>query len=120
MPEVSTGIPETNSPTLNAAIKEHLRGQALTVAELCERELCEVLRATFLGERLSFIQDSLATGVAGGDVYDDYATKLEAYVEILDYVGSNDFHGFIAKKGAERGLFVFFGQELLHKDLKSG
>ena len=118
MPEVSTGIPESNSPSLNAAIKEHLRGQALTVAKLCERELCETLRAAFLGERQSLIQDSLATGVLE-DIY-DYGARLEAYVEILDYVGGNDFHGFIAKKGAERGLFVFFGQGLLHKDLKSG
>lgn len=132
MPEVGTGIPERNSPSPNAAIsKEHRRGQALTVARLCERELCETLRAAFLGERKSVMQDSLATGVAAAAVVVEHGSSrdydarrksvpLEAYIEILDYVGGNDFHGFIAKKGVERGLFVFFGEELLHKDLKAG
>ena len=144
MPEVGTGIPNNERPSLNAAIKEHLRGQALTVARLCERELCETLRRAFLGERKSVKQDSLATGVdnevmvrmaGGSQQYNDGDRNganrksighisalplLEAYIEILDYVGGNDFHGFVAQKGTERGLFVFLGEELLHKDLKAG
>jgi hypothetical protein len=46
--------------------------------------------------------------------------SVEAFVEILDYAGDNDFHGFVTRNGMGRTLFVFFGHQVLNKDLKSG
>ncbi|RMZ18662.1 hypothetical protein D0862_00110 [Hortaea werneckii] len=45
---------------------------------------------------------------------------VKEYVEIFDYVGGLQFRGFVAEKGDERALFVFFENSALGADLKPG
>lgn len=45
---------------------------------------------------------------------------VKNYVEVWDYAGGARFRGFVAEKGGERALFVFFDKDVLDKDLKPG
>ncbi|KAK0800710.1 hypothetical protein LTR59_005615 [Friedmanniomyces endolithicus] len=45
---------------------------------------------------------------------------VKEYVEVFDYVGGARFRGFVAEKGSERSMFVFFDKEVIGKDLKPG
>lgn len=45
---------------------------------------------------------------------------VKEYVEVFDYVGGLQFRGFVAEKGDERALFVFFENSALGADLKPG
>ena len=41
------------------------------------------------------------------------------WVQIWDYVGGNKFMGFVAEKGGEKSMFVFFEQTVIGNDLKT-
>lgn len=48
------------------------------------------------------------------------AGLVSGYVEVFDYAGGLRFRGFVAEKGDERSLFIFFDQEVMAQDLKPG
>jgi hypothetical protein len=45
---------------------------------------------------------------------------VQTWIEVWDYVGGNRFRGFVADKGGERAMFVFFDQAVIAGDLKAG
>jgi hypothetical protein len=42
------------------------------------------------------------------------------WIEMWDYVGGIRFRGFVANKGDEKAMFVFFDQSVVAGDLKAG
>lgn len=48
------------------------------------------------------------------------ANLIKEYVEVWDYTCGARFRGFVAEKGDERSLFIFFDQEVIGQDLKPG
>lgn len=42
------------------------------------------------------------------------------WIEMWDYVGGIRFRGFVADKGDEKAMFVFFDQSVVSGDLKAG
>ena len=49
-----------------------------------------------------------------------YQQSVKEWVEVWDYTTGLSFRGFVGVNGAERTLFVFFGEEVVGQDLKSG
>lgn len=124
----------------------HREGAAYTIAGECERLFCETLRAVFLGEGNLALQDSLAVGMYDDNnnnnginmksrkhQYEVLATPpkyeaglwdnprvVEKWIEVWDYVGGVRFRGFLASNGNRRAVFVFFDDNVLSHDLKSG
>ncbi|KAH8726390.1 ornithine decarboxylase antizyme-domain-containing protein [Phaeosphaeriaceae sp. PMI808] len=104
-------------------------GAAYTIAGECERLFCGTLRAVFLGEGNRLRQDSLVMDVYNGGI--DHSVKgaelldgsrgfVSDWIEMWDYVGGIQFRGFVADKGDERAMFVFFDDSVVAGDLKAG
>lgn len=55
-----------------------------------------------------------------GRIYPTTGCLVREYLEMWDYTGGTRFRGFVAEKGDERAMFVFFDKEVLGKDLKLG
>lgn len=55
-----------------------------------------------------------------GKIHPLQAGLVSEYVEVFDYAGGLRFRGFVAEKGDERALFIFFDQEVMARDLKPG
>lgn len=119
-----SGVPEDSlelhaaswSPLFSAVLESRKVGQSLTVAKLCERKLCGTLRSVFFGEKKP-TQDLLATeaSIGGGN-----SGHIQYWVEILDYVGDVDFHGFIVEDEKGKTMFTFLKASDQHKELKPG
>lgn len=45
---------------------------------------------------------------------------VKAYLEMHDYAIGTTFRGFVAAKGSERAMFVFFDEHSVEQDLKPG
>jgi len=137
MPEVSSGSPSPpRSPPLAANVakddlvhsekgrKARRGGAAYTITGECERLFCETLKHVFSGEGELVAQDSLVMDAHTTKHNDRYTmgmkTSLSEWIEIWDYVGGLRFRGFVAKRGDQKSLFVFFERDVVDKDLKPG
>lgn len=118
--------------------KTKSRGVAHTIREECERLFCEALRVVFLGEEGRQTNDgSYAVDVSvqlptknarcsysGYTVEEtnqkrDYC-RIDAHIEIWDYMGGCNFRGFVGGFDDNKGLFIFFDSSAAQKDLKQG
>ncbi|KAL4974538.1 ornithine decarboxylase antizyme-domain-containing protein [Aspergillus desertorum] len=98
------------------------KGEAAhTIPRECERLFCDALSAIFLGERLSR-QDSLGRDAsltqmenAGGE-----HSRIQTWVEVLDYTSDTIYRGFVTNMTGERTLFVFLAETPVGHGLKSG
>jgi hypothetical protein len=102
--------------------------------------MCEIMRAVFLGEGSQRCDDLLVMGAHCDSINNnDYGVKMDGYparpephalhtdtgvvsdwIEMWDYVGGIRFRGFVADKGDEKAMFVFFDQSVVVGDLKAG
>ena len=55
-----------------------------------------------------------------GRIYPSVGGMVKEYMEVWDYAGGARFRGFVAEKDDERGMFIFFDQEVMGQDLKPG
>ncbi len=92
--------------------------------EECERLFCATLKAVFLGEGITVKQNSLVMDAHTVNVLNRHfeATHgcVNDWIEVWDYTGDTSFRGFVAGKGDEKSLFIFFDDGLVGKDLKHG
>jgi len=106
--------------------------------------MCEIMRAVFLGEGSQHCDDLLVMGAHCDSINNnDYGVRMDGYparlmdspepqafhpdagivsdwIEMWDYVGGIRFRGFVADKGDEKAMFVFFDQSVVAGDLKAG
>ena len=129
IPEVGWGTPsppQSPPPAANIVLEESSRDNiksrrreaASTIAQNCERILCEDLRATFLGEGNVATQDLHAMGTS--KVYNTNRNTVQEWIEVWGYIGNNRFHGFVVCDYNDWSLFVFFEPTVVSKDLKPG
>ena len=88
------------------------------------------MRAVFLGEGTTAQNGSLVVGTEvrtnvphkfwSLEQGSGRAATVQAWLEIWDYVGSASFRGFIAERGEEKSMFVFFQESSVVEDLKPG
>ncbi|KAK4548994.1 hypothetical protein LTR36_008767 [Oleoguttula mirabilis] len=120
------------------------------ITEECERLFCETLKAVFLVEKNTGLENSLVMDVqhnssnmnSARDIPQHTITKhdlptpspspdgriypkkegglIREYVEMWDYAGGTRFRGFVVEKEDERAMFVLFDKEVIGKDLKPG
>lgn len=119
------------------------------ITEECERLFCETLKAVFLVEKDTGLENSLVMDAQHSNrnsardiprqtiLEHDLPTPSQSpdgrihapnktgglireYVEMWDYAGGTRFRGFVAEKEDERAMFVFFDKEVIGKDLKPG
>ncbi|KAK2625017.1 hypothetical protein QTJ16_005386 [Diplocarpon rosae] len=109
-------------------------GAAHYIREECERLFCETMKDVFFGEgRLATNNGSIAMDANtysppddSVDTYDDYfvrkysSHKIDAWVEIWDYVGGCSLRGFVGGDGDKKSLFAFFDSAVVGRDLKQG
>ena len=93
-------------------------GAANIITEECERLFCDKLQAIFLVERKMATQESLV--MDSHILAHTHRQSVREWVEVWDYTTGLSFRGFVGGNGAERTLFVFFGEEVVGQDLKSG
>ena len=123
---------------------------AYHITEECERLFCETLKAVFLVEKDAGLENSLVMDIRNenskamptplkqqqhtilkhdmptpspspdGRIYPTTGGLIREYVEVWDYAGGARFRGFVAERGDERSLFVFFDREVVGLDLKPG
>lgn len=56
----------------------------------------------------------------GAHVFEAGTGIVQAYLEMHDYAIDATFRGFIVEKDDARAMFVFFDQDVVGQDLKSG
>ena len=113
MPEVVSGhtIPPGRQRTVS--------GAAQTIAEGCERALCESLRVLFLGEKEPR-KDSLAMDAPNAQGQQRRTSPvLQAWCEVWSYMADLHFYGAVSQTAKDVCLFVFFDSTVIGRDLKS-
>lgn len=93
-------------------------GVVYNITGECERLFCELLRATFLGERKAVQQDSLVMDTCETTNID--RSFLDEWIEVWDYTGNMRFRGFVGCTLENRSLFIFFEPSAIGNDLKPG
>jgi len=127
VPEASSGYP-TSPPysgggRRNGAAASHGKGASRIIAKECERLLCRDMNRIFLGggnnpKSVPVPMISVNSGKNNNHYSNGVDTKEMQFIEVWDYVGGASFRGFIAEKGVEKSLFLFFehveGTQLKH------
>lgn len=127
VPEVSSGYPTSppysNGGRRNGAAAGHGKGASRIIAKECERLLCRDMRRIFLGggNNPKSVPVPMISVNSGGN-NNNYSNGVDAkemqFIEVWDYVGGASFRGFVAEKGIEKSLFLFFehveGTQLKH------
>jgi hypothetical protein len=131
------------SAKYNNAGRARRGGAADTIRHGSESSMCEIMRSVFLGEGSQHCEDLLVMGAHCDSNNNDYGVKMDGYpahlmdapephalrtdtgvvsdwIEMWDYVGGIRFRGFVADKGDEKAMFVFFDQSVVAGDLKAG
>nr|AAG16237.1 ornithine decarboxylase antizyme [Aspergillus nidulans] len=134
-PEVPSGSKTANaSPPLDTSLASTMGGSypvnhsleqkgeaAHTIPEECERLFCDALSAIFLGERLSRQEllgvDASLTQINNAD---GEHSRIQMWVEVLDYTTDAIYRGFVTDTNGERTLFVFLMETAVGHGLKSG
>lgn len=96
---------------------------AHTIPEECERLFCDKLSTIFLGEGSIARQESLGMGVFRSvrpNSTGQEHPRIELWIEVWDYTNNAIYRGFVTGMANERTLFVFFGEDVIGHDLKSG
>lgn len=135
IPEVPSGTKTANaSPPLDTSLASTMGGSypvnnsleqkgeaAHTIPEECERLFCDALSAIFLGERLSRQEllgvDASLTQINNAD---GEHSRIQMWVEVLDYTTDAIYRGFVTDTNGERTLFVFLMETAVGHGLKSG
>ena len=107
---------ENNAP-------EYKREAAHIISGECERLFCDILSATFRGERSLVRQELLgmnACQVTRQDHTQRGNKMIQQWVEVWDYTSDAIYRGFVTDASGERTLFVFFEESTLGHGLKSG
>lgn len=131
-------------PTIQA--RSRSGDAAYHITEECERLFCETLKAVFLVEKDTGLENSLVMDVRnksinaprtpqhtlinhalltptpspGSEIHVKAKGMMREYVEMWDYVGGARFRGFVVEKDDERSMFAFFDNEVIGTDLKPG
>lgn len=96
---------------------------AHTIPEECERLFCDKMSTIFLGEGGIARQESLGMGVFRSirpNSLGQEHPRIELWIELWDYTNDAIYRGFVTDIANERTLFVFFGEDIIGHDLKSG
>ncbi|KAF7587578.1 hypothetical protein BBP40_007043, partial [Aspergillus hancockii] len=114
-PEMERSWPGNNVP-------EHKGEAAHTIPGECERLFCDTLSAIFLGEGRFTRQELLGVGAyqvrPSGLGYEH--SRIQEWVEVLDYTSDCIYRGFVIDLNEERTLFIFFEECAPGQDLKTG
>ncbi|KAE8375801.1 ornithine decarboxylase antizyme-domain-containing protein [Aspergillus bertholletiae] len=99
------------------------RGEAAhTIPEECERLFCDALSVIFLGEGIISRQESAGAGAyqvqPSSSRYEH--SRIQEWVEVLDYTSDYIYRGFVTSSNNERALFIFFSEYALGQGLKTG
>jgi hypothetical protein len=103
-------------------VPEHKGEAAHTIPGECERLFCNTLSAIFLGEGRFARQELLGVGayqVRPSDL-GHAQSRVQKWVEVLDYTSDGIYRGFVTALNGERTLFIFFGEQAPGQDLKTG
>ncbi|PBP16453.1 ornithine decarboxylase antizyme [Diplocarpon rosae] len=109
-------------------------GAAHYIREECERLFCETMKDVFFGEgglatnNGSIVMDANTYSPPDDSVntYNDYFVRkhsthrIDAWLEIWDYVGGCSLRGFVGGDGDKKSLFAFFDSTVVERDLKQG
>ncbi|KAB8204578.1 Ornithine decarboxylase antizyme [Aspergillus parasiticus SU-1] len=103
-------------------IPEYKGEAAHTIPEECERLFCDTLSVIFLGEGILSGQESLGAGAyqvqPNNSGYEH--SRIQEWVEVLDYTSDCIYRGFVTSSNDERVLFIFFSECALGQGLKTG
>ncbi|KAE8348174.1 ornithine decarboxylase antizyme-domain-containing protein [Aspergillus coremiiformis] len=113
--------PRTGSVLPGNNIPEYKGEAAHTIPGECERLFCDTLSLIFLGEGRFPRQESVGAGAYQGQPSSLVeGSRIQVWVEVLDYTSDCIYRGFVTNLNDEGTLFVFFEEAALGQGLKTG